>query len=159
MFCRIEGCKRPVENKDTGLCATHGAEERKRARQAGAPKKQYRIPPVSEQGKRRKKEKEFAYKQVDAKGQQHCGGCGYAKPLTHSHILPVSQYPKHAANPENIFMDCIECHTRWEHGSWEDVQVLLDIDKRLQTANKLDKQYVGRRFLLRNPNFKLKAEK
>lgn len=28
-YCRIPGCTRPVENKDTGLCATHGKAMRK----------------------------------------------------------------------------------------------------------------------------------
>jgi len=32
--CIIEGCENPVENRTTGLCATHGAIERKAERDA-----------------------------------------------------------------------------------------------------------------------------
>lgn len=28
-YCKIEGCERPVENRDTGLCATHAHASRK----------------------------------------------------------------------------------------------------------------------------------
>lgn len=32
--CIVEGCGRPIENRDTGLCATHSHEMRKAQRQA-----------------------------------------------------------------------------------------------------------------------------
>lgn len=39
MYCKIDECDRPVENKDTGLCATHGHLERKKKKKDLKPKK------------------------------------------------------------------------------------------------------------------------
>jgi hypothetical protein len=52
MICKIEGCSRPAENEQTGLCATHAFQARKAARN---PKQAHRprINPVSDKMKSR----------------------------------------------------------------------------------------------------------
>lgn len=47
-YCIHEGCPHPVENQDTGECASHGAARRKEEREANKPRKEpYKIAPRS----------------------------------------------------------------------------------------------------------------
>lgn len=156
MYC-IRCNERPVENKDTGLCATCGADDRKLMRQNSKPKKSYSIRKVSEQGKRRQKEIKETYKVMDATSVHICSSCG--TPLdpcgSHSHLCPRSQYPEYAAAPWNIVYDCPACHYTWEHGSWEQVQQLGNIRQRIKTLLAHCQTYLFRRFILKNPKITL----
>jgi len=153
IYCIIEGCGRPVENKTTGLCASHAKIERDKRKKASLPKKEpYKIPSLSEKGKERLKEKQKAYRSMEAKGRyEYCGGCGTSSMLTHSHLLPVSQYAELEAVEENIVCDCVTCHNIWEHGNWEAIHKLKDIEFRLQRCDELNPLYLARRFYLKNP--------
>jgi DNA-directed RNA polymerase subunit M/transcription elongation factor TFIIS len=155
LHCRIEGCTRPVENQDTGLCATHGAEERKAQRDASKPVKNYSIPKRSKKGYEKEKSIQKTYSNLTI--ARHCGGCGSPNMLSHSHLLPRGQFPEFADHAENIVYDCIACHYIWEHGSWEKVQVLKDLKKRLRVCYDLAEQYLYRRFILKNPEMTIET--
>lgn len=144
MSCIIEGCSRPVENKDTGLCATHSAALRKAARTKE--KKVYTIPRVSKKGQQREAALAATTKKMDATMHHVCSSCGTTHSLTHSHILPKSQYPKYAATPMNIVYDCINCHERYEHGTLEQCSSLGNWRHRLNVIQSLAPEYFFRRF-------------
>lgn len=158
IYCIIEGCGRPVENQTTGLCASHAKIERDKKKKASLPKKTpYKIPQLSERGKERLKEKTKAYRRMEAAGRyEYCGGCGSAYNLTHSHLLPVSQYAELEANELNIVCDCVTCHDIWEHGSWEAIQTLKDIEFRLKRCDELNPLFLARKFYLKNPEILVK---
>lgn len=50
-----------------------------------------------------------------------CDLCGVylgEEPLAHyfSHILSKGAYPRLKLNPENIMLNCWDCHQKWDHG-------------------------------------------
>jgi hypothetical protein len=147
MSCLIIGCTAPIENEETGLCAKHGFEMRKRGRNAGKEKKIYTIPKVSEKKKIANAAKASAYKKMDASHARHCTGCGSPDMLTHSHIIPVGQYPEFEAVEENIVFDCIACHDIWEHGTFEQCQQLANYEHRIKIIKKLKPEYLQRMLL------------
>lgn len=72
LFCCIwDGCMNPVENQDTGECATHGALRRKAERNDAKPRKEpYRIAPRSK--KRAKEESEYSKEKREWIAGKHC---------------------------------------------------------------------------------------
>jgi hypothetical protein len=125
-FCIIPDCGAKVENRDLGLCATHNKARRVGERPAPEPKQRKPLQarqglqsrstlrPVSDKQKTVLAAKKEAYKEVD-KGPRICVSCNCTEMLTHSHVLTVKQFPKHAANPANILLECQDCHYIWEH--------------------------------------------
>lgn len=140
-MCKTIDCLNPIENKDTGLCASCGRNARK------VPKavKKTAIKKRSEKGQKIASELAKVYKVVDSITSQFCGNCGSNK-TEHSHILPQGQYPEHRLNPINIFRDCRGCHLIWEHGTLSEVENLKDWPKRLKVIEKLEPIYFFRRF-------------
>lgn len=51
-YCKIEDCFNPVENKDTGLCATHSKQLRKEGQKLLEPKKEFK--PIAKVSKKMK---------------------------------------------------------------------------------------------------------
>lgn len=149
MWCKIEGCENYIENQDTGLCGTHGREARKQSK----PQKIYRIPTQSKKKSKATAAKIAAYKKMDDSMPHVCSGCGsQSHPLSHSHIIPVSQHPEFEATPENIVYDCLSigdykgCHDIWEHGSEEERKCLNNYNERISVIKKLCLPYFKRVF-------------
>ena len=115
-----------IENKDAGLCGTCNKARNKAERPAVAPRERKplttrqpfanrsTLAPISANMKQALAQKKKAYAVVDA-GPQVCVSCGDTSNLTHSHVLTVGQFPQHRANPANILLECMDCHTTWEH--------------------------------------------
>lgn len=119
-------CGAKVENRDLGLCATCNKARVKAERSAPVPRTakpmqrvgiighRSALAPISAKMKVALSEKKKAYAVVDA-GPRICCSCGGTDNLTHSHVLTVGRFPQHRANPANILLECMECHTVWEH--------------------------------------------
>lgn len=164
-YCKTPDCYRPVENKDTGLCATHSKELRKAAQVASKPVKQYKIAPLSKKGAQRKQSLNKTYELFDRITPQWCSNCGSPNELTHSHIMPQGQYKSLADNVLNLVYDCYTCHDIYEHGSLDDCEQLNNWAYRLAVIQTLMPIYFFRRFgellsdyLRKNPEIKLKMQ-
>lgn len=152
MFCRIDGCDNYIENHDKKLCATHNKESRKVVK----PKKLYSIKPVSKKKSKALTAKKKAYQAMDDKSLKYCSGCGRSdRTLSHSHLIPVGQYPQFEAVEENIVYDCMSdmngkgCHDIWEHGSAKEKEKLLNYQHRIKVVISLCPEYFHRMFTLK----------
>jgi len=56
-----------------------------------------------------------------------CLACGASQQLTRSHILTQKQYPRHAANPQNVITLCWTCHCIWENEKGRFAQLFPDV--------------------------------
>lgn len=125
-----EECGANSENKDLGLCATHNRLRRKEEKPPKE-KKVYTlkrntapIRPVSDKKAIALREKAKAYKVVDKRGAfcETCGKPSTVVALSHSHILPVGQFPQFEALPENILLQCYgssdSCHDVFENDKY-----------------------------------------
>lgn len=151
MFCKTEGCENYTENNATWFCASCN----RKARKVLKPKKTHQIKPISAKKAKAKAAKIKTYQVMDDNTAQFCAGCGSANyPLSHSHIIPVGQYPEFEATPENIVYDCLTigdhkgCHDIWEHGTWKEKHQLLNYHARIEVIKKLCLPYL-KRLLLR----------
>lgn len=66
------------------------------------------IKAFSEKRARQEREMKATYA---AKRQQHCAGCGRRSNLSRSHTIPRSKRPDLIADPRNIEVLCLDCHT------------------------------------------------
>lgn len=85
------------------------------------------------------------YAKMDATQPMICLCCGDPR-VTHSHILPRSQYKTFAANPRNIVYQCVTHHDIWEHGPLEAVEQLGNFNTILDRIEELAPYYFFRRF-------------
>jgi hypothetical protein len=143
---------KPIENEDLCLCASCNKARRKAEKEAAKPKKFHEIRKVSEKKAKALREKHKAYSKMDLVTPPFCSGCGRSGvPLSHSHIIPVGQYPQFEAVVENLVYDCIapnpemngghSCHDIWEHGDWQAVKQLSNLQERLNVIIKLCPAY------------------
>jgi 5-methylcytosine-specific restriction endonuclease McrA len=156
LVCEIVGCENLPERN--GICSSHNFEARKASREALKPKKNYTIPKISEKKKKALSAKNATYKAMDATTPQHCSGCGSPHMLTHSHIIPVGQYPEFEAVLENIVYDCVRCHDIWEHGTFEQCQQLANYHERIRIIKKLKPDYLHRMLLNSEKTLKRASE-
>ena len=147
-----------IENKDLGLCATCNKARRKAESDALKPKKAFKpIKPISDKKKIAQAAKIATYKQMDETTPHYCSGCGRGGiPLSHSHIIPVGQYPEFEATLENLVYDCLmpnenrpeagfkSCHDIWEHGTWDEAKLLNNFQERLNIVLKLCPVYFNK---------------
>ena len=136
------GRKRPVVNVKFYLCEQKNQE---RLHPEGKEriflkKKSSFIRKKSEKQKIRDEEIKEVYAEVD-KGVQECSGCGSGRQLTRSHIIPRSRRKDLETKILNIVFDCMDCHTVWEHGEWEEKKKLLNFEKRMEYIKSVDSEY------------------
>lgn len=107
------------------------------------PKKKRRpIKAFSEKRARQEREMKAAYASIK---QQHCGGCGRRSNLSRSHTIPRSKRPDLIADPRNIEILCLDCHTTHESNRFwmlengeKMVNYMLEVD-RSHAINRLFK--------------------
>ena len=90
--------------------------------------------------KRKKKEPTGEWKMFEKiweTVEKQCTGCN--KQLGHemiphyfSHILKKGTYPKLRLDPENIMIECIDCHQIQDYGTIEQRKKLLNFNKKLE---------------------------
>lgn len=114
MICSFLNCPYPVENKDTGLCARHGAEMRKAERDS-----------LKEKAKRKPLAK-FSEKKADKLKPYAVLRRNYLKenPVCELHLQEcqgLSQEIHHCSTSEKDFLNtktwkasCVSCHRRCE---------------------------------------------
>lgn len=129
--CVIDGCDRPVENRDTGLCATHNRAARKLEHKALKPSgiNSRLINQVSKQQQTLLREYAKTCKVIDRDRPMICESCGRPQggeiQLSHSHLISRDYCVKYNrldlyVDPNNIKLQCkdwgghIGCHTKWE---------------------------------------------
>ncbi len=140
-----EGCTSHKENNRLPYCGTHNHEQRRIDSQGSRQKKVYVIPKRSAKGIKREAEKQKVYKTMTVT-EMVCSACGTTHSLTPSHILPQGQYGAFAADSRNVVWDCIECHTKWEHGNLSQCEELSNWPQRLDIIEELSPIYFFRRF-------------
>ncbi|WP_345227974.1 hypothetical protein [Hymenobacter koreensis] len=92
-----------------------------------------------------------AYRVVDA-GPRACFACGSSFQLTHSHTLTQKQFPRHAANPANVVLECIGCHALYEHNkAGYALRFPEAFAAKLATIRQLEPQYYALQ-ALKHPN-------
>lgn len=107
------------------------------------PKRQrHRIKAFSEKRARQEREMKATYSQIK---QQHCSGCGRRSNLSRSHTIPRSKRPDLIADPRNIEILCLDCHTTHESNRFwmlengeKMVNYMLEVD-RSHAINRLYK--------------------
>lgn len=105
-------------------------------------KNKYQIKKVS---KKQSKINQSKHKNFQAVKKRYCESCGCTnKPLSNSHIIPVSQSKDLEGDPENMITECMgdseSCHDIWEHGTPEQKMNLLTYQRKLNYM--AEKQYI-----------------
>jgi hypothetical protein len=114
LTCKICGSFK-IENKELALCATHNRERRKPEPEKANIKPIVKLSPKMRIRLRKKAEMQ-AQALKDRKNTGYCETCQQRKEwLTWSHTLSVKQFPHLEADPENNIIECISCHTMYEH--------------------------------------------
>lgn len=108
MLCK-ECDRNPIENRDTGLCASCGALARKLERQASKPVKVYQMPKVSP--KMAKELRTYSQKKADhLKKHPYCQikliGCTHRGTQVHH----AAKRGKNLNNEETFMTACDDCH-------------------------------------------------
>lgn len=75
-----------------------------------------------------------------------CTGCLNRKPLTLSHIIPISLRKDLELDQDNLLLECMDCHTVWEHGTLEKKKALLNYQLKENYIKKVDPNYYERKF-------------
>lgn len=147
MYCKTEECENYAENAHTQLCASCGRIARKQPKEP----KRSKINPISKKKSKALAAKIRVYKEMDDKTPHICSGCGSgAFPLSHSHIIPVSQHLEFEAELKNIVYDCLTigehkgCHDIWEHGTTAQKELLLNYTQRMTVIKELSPSYLKR---------------
>lgn len=81
------------------------------------------------------------YKEIERTRDNICESCGTTQNLTHSHIIPKSIRSDLGLEITNIIYQCINCHTIWEHGSWEQKMKLSNFNKMMNYIKETDLKY------------------
>jgi hypothetical protein len=76
-----------------------------------------------------------------------CSGCGNQRSfLTLSHTIPISLRKDLELEPGNLMLECMACHTVWEHGSVDQKKKLLNYEFKIDYIIKTDPHYYERKF-------------
>lgn len=123
-----------IEQRDLKLCASCNRERRKppvklKPKQAIKPVSTKKAQALAKLAKTKVLKRE--------EGTRHCEGCGCTdKPLSHSHILSVGQFPQYESDPANITYECYgysgSCHEITETGTIEIQEKLANWPKKLR---------------------------
>lgn len=76
-----------------------------------------------------------------------CQGCddGHQR-LTISHTIPVSLRKDLEFREDNVQLECMICHTKWEHGTLQAQRTLLNFEDKMNWIKAEDPEYFERRF-------------
>lgn len=76
-----------------------------------------------------------------------CSGCNSTtRSLTVSHTIPVSLAKHLEFEHDNVELECIECHTKWEHGTIEAKKQLYNYEQKIEYIKRVDPEYFNRKF-------------
>lgn len=141
--CKSCGNK-AVENRDLMLCSSCNRQRRK---PPVKPKKRTPIRAVS--AKKASALTKLAKTKVKMRESEirYCTGCGCSdKPLSHSHTLPVGQYPDLESDLENLNYECYgyngSCHEITETGDLEMQESLSNWPKKLAYILRVKPEYL-----------------
>jgi hypothetical protein len=114
-FC--EKHLRAYPDDHTGCIFCYTEKKPRKVSKAKAPQP---IKPVSE--KKKVSDRELSKVRKEKKEKiKYCETCGKTGiTLTLSHILSVKQYKKYEKVKENSLLECMDCHTTWEHSSLDE---------------------------------------
>jgi hypothetical protein len=93
--------------------------------------------PLKRQSKKRQRinqEKRRIYQELGSEEnwiESICSGCEQRKPLSHSHIIPISEAPELENEKKNIKPHCCECHLEWESHNIERMRKLKDFKENM----------------------------
>jgi len=72
----------------------------------------------------------------------YCLACGTSQQLTRSHILTQKQFPRHAANPQNVITLCWADHCIWENEKARFARLYPDVwQEKLRRMQWLEPNY------------------
>jgi hypothetical protein len=118
--------------------------ERAKASEPAKPRKIYQLPKQS--AKKAQREKELSALRKKKKQEiKYCETCGVTGVfLSYSHIVKVSGYMDLELHPENAILECIDCHTAYEHGSLADKMKQKSWPRKLAVILKLEPAYFNK---------------
>lgn len=109
------------------------------------------INPVSKKKSQKLALRNKAYDKIDKTRERICSGCGCShKPLSHSHLIPVSFSDKFEADERNIKFHCMEvpgdkgCHRRWESHDLKEMKTLLDFEENMEYIKEVCPEYYNK---------------
>jgi len=157
MFCKCGCGSTKIENRDLGLCATSN-KARLKAEKEPKPKKVYTLKqtPIKQVSTKKAaaiRIKEKAQKEMRKQNIRYCETCGDPghRPLSHSHILPVGQFPQFEATIENQLYECYgdsdSCHNIYEVGDFLQVYAQSTFSRKVKVMHKLAPEYLRQRIL------------
>lgn len=80
-------------------------------------------------------------KRIVQQRHRRCFECGSTFGLTYSHILKKRWYPDYN-DPDNIVLDCIDCHHVWDNGTFEQKAKMKSLNQRIKIIEGLrDKSF------------------
>lgn len=144
------GCnKYPISNKHFKLCNYCNEkrlnEKKKKKRSSFGRISKQRTTSSTKQIILKEKRESFR-REVYARGHTLCQGCLGSSRLTISHIIPISIRKDLEFELENIQLECMTCHTKWEHGSLETKKQLLNYHVKIDYIKRVDNHYYERKF-------------
>lgn len=147
-----------IENKDLSLCSVCNRERRK-AEAPQKPQKVYELKRTEIKAVSTKKaaalsRKHKTQQEMAKKDIRWCETCGRAdRPLSHSHVLSVGQYPQFEAVAENQIYECFgsrdSCHDVWENGTLEQKMEQSTWQRKIDVIMKLQPKHFNK-IMLKN---------
>jgi len=109
------------------------------------------ISPVSKKKSKELNLRNKTYEEIDKTREHVCSGCGSStKPLSHSHLIPVSFDKRFESDPRNIKFHCMEtpgdegCHRRWESHNLSKMMTLLDFEENMKYVQEVCFKYYNK---------------
>lgn len=81
-------------------------------------------------------------KRIVQQRHRRCFECGSTFGLTYSHILKKQWYSDYN-DPDNIVLDCIDCHHVWDNGTFEQKARMSSLMRRIEIIKKIQEKTYG----------------
>jgi 5-methylcytosine-specific restriction endonuclease McrA len=101
---------------------------------------------INKRRKSKEEEKSNFREKIKSEREAVCTGCNSKSQLTISHTIPVSLRKDLECDPNNIHIECLSCHTIWEHDSLEEKRKLFSFNDKINYIKVVDFQYFLRKF-------------
>lgn len=136
--------KYPIQNKWFKLCKNCNEDRLKAGKEKKTNKPKIKVLSYAE-----KEFKTRVHEFYRDFNQYHCSGClksGETTRLTISHTIPVSLRKDLEFDVDNVKLECMSCHQKWEHGSPVLQKTLLNYNSKIEYIKKVWPEYFERRF-------------
>lgn len=141
-FCKQCDCgsKKPIVNRTHWLCQEKNRERLDNQKTVKTNKHKLLTKQALKQ-KERVLDLKKVYEEIAEEREQICEGCRNTHVITHSHTIPKSRRKDLELQKKNIVYLCMKCHTKWEHGTLEDKNTLLNFNEMIEYIKENDNEF------------------